>query len=156
MARMDDAQEHHAEPPGKARRPRWWVILLPVKDELSDTNVSLVAAGLAFFAFLAIPAALTALVALYGLAFDPVAVSKQIDAIQGIMPAEAFQIVTNMLTSITSSPNSKLSVAFGMSVILALWSTHSGIAWRDRIHGPGLGAGRGAAGGDRSAAAREL
>lgn len=128
MARADDAHGRDAEWPSEIPRPGWWDILLRVKDDLSRTNVSLVAAGLAFFAFLAIPSALTALVALYGLVFDPAAVGKQIDAMQGIMPAQAVGIVANILTSITSSPNSKLSVAFGMSVLLALWSARSGTA----------------------------
>jgi membrane protein len=42
-----------------------------VKDDISEKNLSLVAAGTAFYALLAIPAAITALVSLYGLAFDP-------------------------------------------------------------------------------------
>ena len=124
----DDAHGRHAEWPSEIPRPGWWDILLRVKDDLSRTNVSLVAAGLAFYAFLAIPSALTALVALYGLVFDPAAVGKQIEAMSAIMPAEAMQIVSNILTSITTSSNSKLSIALGFSVLLALWSTRSGTA----------------------------
>jgi membrane protein len=128
MARMDDAHGRHADRPSEIPRPGWWDILLRVKDDLSRTNVSLIAAGLAFYAFLAIPSALTALVALYGLAFDPSAVGKQIDAMSAIMPADAIRIVSTILTSITTSSGSKLSVALGISVLLALWSARSGTA----------------------------
>jgi membrane protein len=124
----DEAHGRHADWPSEIPRPGWWDILLRVKDDLSQTNVSLVAAGLAFYAFLAIPSALTALVALYGLVFDTAAVGKQIEAMSAIMPAEAVKIVSDILTSITTSSNSKLSVALGFSVLLALWSTRSGTA----------------------------
>ncbi len=130
MARlgMDEAHGRHAEWPSEIPRPGWWDILKRVMDDLSRTNVSLVAAGLAFFAFLAIPSALAALVALYGLVFNPAAVGNQIDEMKGIIPSEAIGIVSNILTSITMSSSSKLGTAFIISMLLALWSIRSGTA----------------------------
>ena len=125
---MDKAHGRHAEWPSEIPSHGWWDILKRVMDDLSRTNVSLVAAGLAFFAFLAIPAALTSLVALYGLVFDPAAVGNQIDEMKGIIPSEAIGIVSNILTSITMSSSSKLGTAFIISLLLALWSIRSGTA----------------------------
>jgi membrane protein len=125
---VDEAHGRHADWPSEIPRHGWWDILRRVFDDVSRTNISLVAAGLAFFAFLAIPAALTALVALYGLVFDPAAVGKQIDEMQGLIPTEAVSIVTSILTSITLSSNSKLGAAFLVSLLLALWSIRSGTA----------------------------
>ena len=48
-----------------------YAVTLRVKDNLSRHNTSLIAASIAFYVFLAIPSAITALVSLYGLAFDP-------------------------------------------------------------------------------------
>ncbi|HUK61540.1 MAG TPA: YihY/virulence factor BrkB family protein [Stellaceae bacterium] len=104
----------------------WRDIALRVLDSISRTNLSLVAAGLAFFAFLAIPAALTALVALYGLVFDPGAVGRQIAAMRVIVPADAIGVISGELTQITSSSGSKLSFALGVSVVIALWTARSG------------------------------
>ncbi len=104
----------------------WRDIALRVYENISRTNLSLIAAGLAFFAFLAIPSALTALVALYGLVFDPAAVGTQIEAMKGIIPGDAIGIISGELTRITSSSDSKLSFALAVSVGIALWSARSG------------------------------
>jgi membrane protein len=106
----------------------WRDIALRVGENISRTDLSLIAAGLAFFAFLAIPSALTALVALYGLAFDPAAVGRQIAAMKGVVPDDAIGIISNELTQITQSSGSKLSFALALSVIVALWSVRSGTA----------------------------
>lgn len=106
----------------------WRDIALRVGENISRTNLSLIAAGLAFFAFLAIPSALTALVALYGLAFDPAAVGRQIAAMKGVVPDAAIGIISDELTQITQSSGSKLSFALALSVIVALWSVRSGTA----------------------------
>jgi membrane protein len=104
----------------------WRDIGFRVLADISRANLSLIAAGLAFFTFLAIPSALAALVALYGLLFDPVAVVRQIAAMKGIVPADAIAILSGELTRITSSSGSKLSFALALSVAIALWSARSG------------------------------
>ncbi len=104
----------------------WRDIAFRVAADISRTNLSLIAAGLAFFAFLAIPAALTALVALYGLAFDRSAVQGQLAALKGVIPADVVGILSGELTRITSSSGSKLSFALALSVVIALWSARSG------------------------------
>lgn len=129
----NQAEQHHehgrgrrAERPTDIPRRGWWDILLRVNDKISRTNASLIAAGLAFYAFLAIPSALSALVALYGLVFNPAQVGQQISAMQGVMPGEAIKLVSQELTTITSSSNSKLGLALAFSVLIALWSARSG------------------------------
>jgi membrane protein len=66
-----DRRVRSATTPAELPKSGWWDIFMRVKDDISEKNLSLVAAGTAFYALLAIPAAITALVSLYGLAFDP-------------------------------------------------------------------------------------
>jgi membrane protein len=122
----DLAHGREATRPSDIPSRGWRDIVLRVVQKASSASLSLVAAGLAFFAFLAIPAALTALVAVYGLVFDPSAVGKQIEAMKGVIPGEAISIISNELTQVTSSSQSKLSLALGLSVLIALWSARSG------------------------------
>jgi hypothetical protein len=89
----------------------------------------LMAAGaLAFFAFLAIPSAFSALVALYGLAFNPSRVAQQVAALAGFMPREAATLIGSQLKSITATSPSRLGIAFAASLAVALWSARSGTA----------------------------
>src|SRR4051794_1165737 len=73
-----DARGHSAAWPSEIPKRGWWDILMRVKDDISEKNLTLVAAGVAFYAFLAIPSALTSLVSLYGLLFNPDDVQRQI------------------------------------------------------------------------------
>jgi membrane protein len=127
-AREQQRHGRQARWPSEIPRRGWWDILLRVKDSQSSTNISLIAAGLAFYAFLAIPSAFTALVALYGLVFDAASVGRQVDAMASVMPSEARQIIATVLTTITSSPSAKLGLALVISVLVALWSARSGTA----------------------------
>ena len=61
-----DAATLEADP-----RRGWKGMLLRVADRIGTANISVYASAVAFYGFLAIPSALTALVALYGLMFDP-------------------------------------------------------------------------------------
>ena len=58
-----------------AARSGWWSIARRVKDDIAADNLSLIAAGAAFFALLAMFPALAAGVALYGLFTDPATVT---------------------------------------------------------------------------------
>lgn len=113
-------------PTGRVRT--WWDILIGVRDALGRANASIVAAGLAFYAFLAIPSAFAALIALYGLLFNADDVKHQVRAMTGVMPADAVNIVSGQLEAITASSHRTLSVALAASVIIALWSARSGMA----------------------------
>lgn len=105
-----------------------WNFLVRLSNKIAATNISLIAAALAFYAFLAIPSAFSALVALYGLVFNPIDVQWQILHMQGVIPDEAIGLVSAQLRSITASPHSRLGAALVLSILIALWSTRSGIS----------------------------
>lgn len=121
----DNAHGRQAAWPSHIPKRGWWDILVRLKDDISQRNLSLVAAGVAFYALLAIPAALTALVSLYGLVFDPNDVQRQIGLMQGVLPAEVIKILADQLQTLTSHPSSTLGVGLIMSLMLALWSARS-------------------------------
>src|SRR5262245_9854168 len=60
-----------ARSPREIPRTGWRDILLRTKQEVADDNVSLVAAGVAFYGLLAVFPGIAALVSLYGLLADP-------------------------------------------------------------------------------------
>src|SRR5690606_6758513 len=93
---------HHARG-REARSPReipsrgWRDILWRVKAQMAEDRLSIISAGVAFYALLAVFPALIALVALYGLAFDPQQVTEQVAAVSGMLPPQAAEILLGQL-----------------------------------------------------------
>jgi membrane protein len=121
----DDGHGRAATWPSEIPPRGWWDIALRVKDNLSRHNTSLIAAGIAFYVFLAIPSAVTALVSLYGLVFDPRTVAQQVAAMQGVLPADVIKLVSDQLQAITARPAATLGVGLLVSVLLAIWGARS-------------------------------
>ena len=114
-----------AEEPQQISAAGWWDILRRVFSDIGRDNVSLMAAGIAFYALLSLAPGFSALVALYGLLFDPAQVQSQVSAMEGMIPPEARQIIANQLTSVVKASNSTLGIGFLVSLAVALWSANS-------------------------------
>jgi membrane protein len=123
-----DPRGRRAAWPSEIPRRGWWDILKRIGTAISRTNAMLMAAGVGFYAFLAIPSAFTAIVSLYGLAFDPNDVARQLAGMRGVMPGEAITLLTDQLQSLTSRPRTALGVGLVISLLIALWSARSATA----------------------------
>src|SRR6185437_5772415 len=115
------ADEPHEIPP-----TGWWYILKRLAGDISRDNISLMAAGVAFYGLLSLAPGFTALVALYGLVFDPSQVQAQVAAMEGLVPEQGRQLIAGQLTTIVQGSNSTLGVSFIVSLMLAIWSANSG------------------------------
>lgn len=104
----------------------WKEILLKVKDGFTDDNVTIVSAGVAFYSFLAIFPALTALISIYGLAFNPDQIQDQIMQLASVMPDEALSILEQQLESFQSNSGKTLGWGVAIGIILSLWSANKG------------------------------
>jgi membrane protein len=113
-----------AEEPQAITASAWRDILARVFADIRRDNVSLMAAGIAFYALLSLAPAFTALVALYGLAFNPGHVQSQLNAVEGLIPPEAQQLVAQQLTAVVQARSSTLGISFIVSVALAIWSAN--------------------------------
>ena len=69
-----------------------------VFNRFGNDNISLVAAGIAFYILAAIFPALAALVSIYGLFADPNQVATQISGLGSMLPPEALKIITDGLS----------------------------------------------------------
>lgn len=93
-----------------------------------EHNLTLVAAGVAFYAFLALVPALIAFVSLYGLVADPADVRDQIRDVASALPAEVQDFLVFQLTSIARANPAGVSITLLVSVAVALWSASGGMA----------------------------
>lgn len=103
----------------------WWQVAQRVWTEASRDNLTVVAAGCAFYALFAIFPALSALTSLYGLTTDPATVENQFSMLSSVLPAEAYDIVIEQIRNLAASSNRALGWSFGLSIGLALWSVMS-------------------------------
>jgi membrane protein len=116
-----------ARRPGEIPRAGWRDVLWRVKNEVADDNLSMIAAGAAFFGLLALFPAVAAVVSLYGLFTDPVVVSQHTATLAGFLPAEARTIIDEQLQRVTSASNDALGIGAVIAVLLALWSAAKGV-----------------------------
>ena len=104
----------------------WRQIVVRAYRESVDDNVSMLAGGVAFFAFLALFPALIALVSLYGLVASPEQVAAQVSDLAAALPASAQPLVVDQLSSVASSGAGALTVGLIVAVLAALFSASSG------------------------------
>ena len=109
--------------------PRGWLdVLKRTRQGIRDTNASIIAAGVAFYAFLALVPALIAVVAIYGLVANPADVKDQITSFTSAAPRDAQRLLSNQLSSITRGAGGGTGIAAAIAIGAALWSASSGTA----------------------------
>jgi membrane protein len=114
--------------PGEVPPRGWLDVLKRTRQGIRDTNASIVAAGVAFYAFLALVPALIAVVAIYGLVANPTDVKDQITSFTSALPRDAQKLLSGQLSSITRKAGSGTGIAAAIAIGAALWSASSGIA----------------------------
>lgn len=102
-------------------------VALRLKSELTEDQIPIVSAGVAFFAFLAVFPGLAALVSIYGLVADPTTVREHLMGLTGTIPSEARKLLQDFLTGLTSGEAKKLGVGVIVGIVAALWSANSGM-----------------------------
>ena len=112
-----------------------------VREEIKSSNLSLVAAGVAFYGLLATFPALIAVVTLYGLVADPDTITSQITDATAAMPSEASDLLTSQLASVVAVGTSRLSLGLVVSLVATVWASAGGV----RANGGSLSAGLGVA-----------
>jgi len=100
--------------------------LIEAGRALISQRVSLVAAGCAFYATLALFPAITMLISLYGLVFNPDSVQPQLHYLQQFMPPAAFSLISDRVQSLVSQPSKGLGLGLLISLIITLWSSSTG------------------------------
>ncbi len=99
-----------------------------LSERIKDHNLTLVAAGVAFYAFLALVPALVAFISIYGLVANPEDVARQVEDVASALPKEVQDFLVFQLTSIANANRAGVSVTLVIAVAIALWSASGGMA----------------------------
>ncbi|MGH9005962.1 MAG: YihY/virulence factor BrkB family protein, partial [Acidimicrobiia bacterium] len=105
----------------------WKDVAVRVKSQMKVDDVPLLAAGVAFFALLALVPALVALVSVYGLVADPEGIERDVDDLLAAAPQEVRDLMTTQMSSIVESSPSGLRLGAIVGLAVALWSASSGV-----------------------------
>ena len=108
---------------GMSSKERLWRFY----ERLTDDRIVAIAAGVTFYALLAIFPAIAALVAIYGLFADPAAIAKHLDDISNFIPAGAIEVIRDQLARVTSGGRGTLGFAFVIGLGISLWSANAGV-----------------------------
>jgi len=93
----------------------------------SAQQAPLLAAGVAFYAFLALFPAMIAAVLAYGLVADPLSIARQSDRIAEHLPADAASLVTGQMEAVASTDSRSLGIGLVLALVLALYSASGGV-----------------------------
>ncbi|MBY6164590.1 YihY/virulence factor BrkB family protein [Pseudooceanicola nitratireducens] len=99
-----------------------------VATQIGEKNLSLIAAGVAFFGMLALFPAMAAIIAIWGLMSDPHVLIEQLDLIRNLLPDEVVRLIENQINALSTTSGDRLGWAGLISTALAIWSARSGVA----------------------------
>ena len=126
---INAAREVADSQPARDKSPATLVqIAKNVFVRIGKDNLSLVAAGVAFYAMTAIFPAIAAFVSIYGLFADPAKVQDQVASLSGLLPVASLKLLTDALQSYASKSHSTLNFALLVALALALWSAKAGVS----------------------------
>jgi len=120
-ARDDGAPGRDAHSPWSMPRAAWWQILKRVWVETGKDNVSLVSAGVAFFAFLSFVPLIAAAVLIYGLAADPASIADYMGDLFSLMPADVASIVIQQLKDMVATASTTKGWALAIALATSIY-----------------------------------
>lgn len=103
-----------------------WSLGLRVFRRVQEDRLLLVAAGVTFYALLALFPATAAIVSLYGLVADGDAIEQHLAMLRGLLPEGALQVIGDQAKRIASQGGGTLGFAFAGTLLLSLWGANGG------------------------------
>lgn len=107
--------------------PAWRDVLRGTLRASVSDRVALASAGCAFFATLALFPAMSMLISLYGLVFDPRGVEQQVLWLRDVVPPAAYWLIADRMHHLVSQPHARLGVGLAISLLITFWSAVIGM-----------------------------
>jgi membrane protein len=130
------AADERAAEPGRGRKADtpteipakgWKDIFWRTYEEVNNDRILAVAAGVTFYALLALFPAIAALVSIYGLFADASTIQDHLNTLAGFMPGGALDVIGEQVKRITSKGSGTLGFAFFSGLAISLWSANAGM-----------------------------
>lgn len=95
---------------------------------IEQAEIDLIAAGVAFYAFLAIFPAAAAVIAIWGFVSNAEVIRQEVELLSRFVPAEAFTLISDQVEALLLLNTGNLGIATLVSTAVALWSARAGVA----------------------------
>jgi len=125
-AHSEAARGRFASTPSEIPVRGWKDILTRCYERLTHDRLVTIAAGVTFYAFLAIFPGIAALVSVYGLFADPGTIAKHLDDVASFVPGGAIDVIRGQLENLASQGRGTLGWAFLIGLAVSLWSANAG------------------------------
>lgn len=96
-------------------------------DRMDKTHMTLIAAGVAFYAMFAVFPGLAAIIALWSLWFDPLVVLAYLDVAHEFLPDGAADIVDDQVTTLTQNGRTSIGWTSFLSFMIATIAARAGV-----------------------------
>jgi membrane protein len=124
---VEQGRGRSADTPTQIPGRGWKDILWRTYEEISADRLFMIAAGVVFYAMLAVVPAITALVSVYGLFAKASTINEHLSFVASFMPGTAYELISDQVTRIAGNNDGKLTLAFVFGLGLALWSANAGM-----------------------------
>ncbi|WP_299360639.1 YihY/virulence factor BrkB family protein [uncultured Paracoccus sp.] len=104
-----------------------WVFMQAVFERMDKIHMGLIAAGVAFYAMFAVFPGMAAIIALWGLWFDPTIITDYYMTVDEFLPPEAGEILRAQVDALTSGGRTKLGWASAISFLIATVAARAGV-----------------------------
>ena len=116
-----DPRGRDATSPMALPRAAWRDILGRVWVKTGTDNIGLLAAGVAFYGFLAFVPLLGALVMTYGLIADPSTMADHMRSIINVVPKDAAKLILDQLVNLVTTASSKKGFGLAIALLISLY-----------------------------------
>jgi membrane protein len=123
-----DDRGRSADKPSEIPKEGWKDIAKRVVAQIKAKHTQLLAAGVAFWAFLSLFPAMIAAITIFGLVMDPEEVTERLAGLLDALPDEAATLVQEQLEGIAGAGGTALGVGLITSLGFALWAASTGMA----------------------------
>jgi membrane protein len=106
---------------------RWSAIVLSAWKEFNNDQIPTVAAGVTFYALLALFPGMGAFVSLYGLVANVGDAERQVAALHGLLPGGATSVIGDQLARVIRTDHASLGLTFAAGLAFPLWSANAGM-----------------------------
>lgn len=118
----------NARQPGEFDKRAWKQVFWQVWNGIYEDHLSIIAAGVAFFGMLAVIPSIAALIAIFGIFADPVAVSQNLERIRPVLPGDVYGLMEGQVDRLLGAGTSSLGLASVIAFGIALWSSRAGVS----------------------------
>ena len=121
-----DSKGRYANRPGDMSWRAWKSILSRVYVTMSNADLTLRCAGVAYYGFLSIFPMLACFVLVYGLVTTPASLQQQLSILEPLLPQAVNEILLQRLSQLIDQPDAGLGIGLVVSLAIAFWSGSRG------------------------------